>query len=714
MNGKVIALMLALSATGALPAHAQALDGFIGWTASKRDANNSIATAPVTSFGKSTQAVHMRVSEGSAASPFIARKITDSGKITISCDVCINSETTYRGGDGVFVLRVFDKTGSNDTLIFTGNDTIMFGGDPKPVTDFKRGVWYRLRLTLPPPSSGGASLTIQPEGGTAQTLPLTGWGPFSLGGAYASVHMQTGFGARPVTDILIANIELSGVDAMSEGMKKPIAREKPMVVASTMHCFMLGSLPMQDQEPGTAVSTNTELVEDWNYWPQTDKTYRPWFSKRIVGELNSGVQGMTIELDNAKEAGIDALGILISGHHVPQSKFTPTYRLLAKAAESHSVKIFPDLWTVGNPSNKYDYATNYGQGVKALMDEYPNAFMKVGDKFVIGLGCPLNYGLALKEKMGAWTWDEFKPFFDAWGNTNSFYFILDMFHYEPADLEPSGWGSVFNTITFWGARLGWGDMNGDIVMDTAQKQYAKPIMWPLNSSYYTSGHRNPNMAETLGLCRFIDQWRKALAYKANHLMIQTWNDFGEDHAVSECNLRGKTLMEMIRYFSDWLKGGSAPAPAQEKIFLFHHRQLVDATITESTRRGHDSDWHVTPVSDYLHVVTILKSPAKLTLTLGGLSWESKQVPAGLHEWLVYVPSKRTEPGTNKMSYVRSGSYPVSSDFREVTIAERFEAGVPEASVVRGVKTVFSVKSHVPLVDTIRFENLAMVGTMAAY
>jgi hypothetical protein len=501
-------------------------------------------------------------------------------------------------------------------------------------------------------------------------------------------------------------ISKAGID------KEGIPLEKPMILASTMHCFLLGYTPMEDLDLGQAVEKNSELVDDWKYWPPTDQTLRAWFSSRIVGKLNSGAVGMKVELDNANEAGIDALGVLISGNHLPNSKFARSYKLLAEAATNNSVKIFPDLWIFDNPSDKYSYAKKYGMSVKALMDEYPDAFLKVDGKFVVGLGSPLNYGIKLREKKGMWYWKEFKPFFDAWGGTDSLYLLLNMFHYVPEDIDQSGWGEVFNALTVWGARLGWGDLNVDTVIDYVQERYAKPIMWPLNSSYYTSGHQGLTMAETLGMSRFIDQWRKARSKGANHLMVQTWNDFSEDHSISESNLRGKTIMEILKYLSYWFKHDSPAYLDHESIFLFHHPQLVNAAITEGTRRGSDPDWHMTPMSDYLHTVTILKEPAILKLELAEQTWTSNIIPAGLHEWLVYVPSLRKSLGLKRLAYVRTGSYPSTDRDRDVTIAKQFHSGTPELSVIRDGYTVFRLKSHVPIEDRVRFENLAMAGSMA--
>jgi len=219
------------------------------------------------------------------------------------------------------------------------------------------------------------------------------------------------------------------------------------------------------------------------------------------------------------------------------------------------------------------------------------------------------------------------------------------------------------------------------------------------------------MAEDLGVSRMCDGWRNAIHLKTPFVQIQTWNDFSEDHNITESNYRGETLINLTRYFADWYHTGKKPGVKREQVFLFHHRQLIDAKLTESTILAHNDQWHKAPSSNYLNVVTILDKPANITLSAGEKTW-TNFAPAGLHEWLVYVPSPKTEPGPLHEAYVRpdNSSYPISDSNRTVTVADCIPGGVPCVRIERNGQTIGTLTSRCALADEGRWQDLAMIGT----
>ena len=87
-----------------------------------------------------------------------------------------------------------------------------------------------------------------------------------------------------------------------------------------------------------------------------------------------------------------------------------------------------------------------------------------------------------------------------------------------------------------------------------------------------------SMAETLGVSRYCDQWRRAIAQHTAFTAVQTWNDFSEDHGITDSNYRGRTLIALTRYFTDWYHAGTPPTITREQVYLFHHRQLTGARL----------------------------------------------------------------------------------------------------------------------------------------
>ncbi|HEY3397087.1 MAG TPA: endo-1,3-alpha-glucanase family glycosylhydrolase [Armatimonadota bacterium] len=476
-----------------------------------------------------------------------------------------------------------------------------------------------------------------------------------------------------------------------------------IVWAHYMHCFILGGIEPNFQPPAAAD------VENFPAWPPTEQTMRPWWSARLAPLAKAGLEGVRTDFDLAQQAGLDALGLLISQSHLPNSQYASAMRRAAQVAATHQVKLIPDLWgwTLQDTPEKM---TLYGQHVKALMDQYPDGFLKYQGKYVISLGAPLGYGRAVAQAKGTYftEWEVARHFFDPWGGPDGFYRILDA-TWDVSDLE-GGWGENSDAFYQWDAAAGWGDPQNRAVADAAVK-YGKAICWPINSTYYGGRQACESMAEDLGITRLSDQWRRAISLGAPWAVVQTWNDFSEDHCITETNYRGQTLMNLTRYYADWFRAGTPPPIVQEQVFLFHHRQLVHAQLSAATIRAHNDQYHLCPTSDYLNVVTLLQTPGQVRLRIGETSWEVA-APAGWHEWLVYVPSDRTEAGPLREAYNRgASSYPQSTAWRTVTVAPAIPPGRPRAGIVRGGQVAGTVVSRTDLAGEAPWQDLCMVGTM---
>jgi hypothetical protein len=323
----------------------------------------------------------------------------------------------------------------------------------------------------------------------------------------------------------------------------------------------------------------------------------------------------------------------------------------------------------------------------------------------------MNYGRAVAKARGQKynDWDEVKAFFTPWGGPEKCYKILNI-TWEPTDMD-GGYREAVDAYSMFAVMFSWGDQQHNVIA-TQAKRDGKAISLPVTPSYFGMRMNVANSAETLGVSRFCDQWRSAIAQQTSFAQVESWNDFSEDHCITNTNYRGRTLMELTRYFADWFHTGKAPKVTQEQVFLFHRRQLFSAKLSEATVIAHNDQWHVTPDTDYLNVVTLLKKAGTVRLQVGGDSW-TLDAPAGLHEWLVYVPSTRTEMGAKREAFNHgASSYPSTDANRTVTVATHIAAGTPVATLTRRDKTLATVTSRLPLSDTGRWQDLSMVGTMA--
>ena len=181
------------------------------------------------------------------------------------------------------------------------------------------------------------------------------------------------------------------------------------------------------------------------------------------------------------------------------------------------------------------------------------------------------------------------------------------------------------------------------------------------------------ITEGYGACKLMDDWRDAIRYNAGAVYAQSWNDMGEDHHLLESNFRGDTYLQLNRYFADWFRYGKEPEIRKEKIFLFHRRHLKDAKLERKDYRlATNPSWSSAPVTDYVHVVTMLKQSGDLKVRLGRQEFTLKDVQPGLREWLLLVPVKKDHQGNHP--FWNAGAYdvthPVNTEYRKVTELEK--------------------------------------------
>jgi len=511
----------------------------------------------------------------------------------------------------------------------------------------------------------------------------------------------------PLRRTLVFFIALSFLPASSAGQQSGAARaqgfratERPVIYAHYMHCYILGTMTDGDLQQRQAPP---DVAQDPDAWPLSETIERSWWSARLAPLAQSGKAGVAADFALAETAGLDALALLISTRHLPSSAYAAGMDLAAQVASDSKVKLIPDLWDL-NLNERVpprEELVKYGQGVKALMDRYPNAFFAHRGRPVISLGNAVRSERPFR-------WADYRAVFEPWGGAQAVYIILNLSW--RADELPDDWGHAVDAFSRWAATQGWNDPQTHVLLQMSMR-YRKPLAWPVSSSYYGGRQGTENIAESLGISRFTDQWRQAIASRTSFVVIQSWNDFSEDHAITETNYRGTSLIEINRYFADWYHGGIPPKIVQDAIYLFHHRQLVGAQLTDATIYAVNDNWHATPTTDYLDVLTMLTQPGKIRLRSGRHEW-TLDAPAGVHEWLVYVPSGRFTLRSIERHIFRSGgSYPVSSAERAVTPVEEISAGFAEATLLRDDQPIASVRSRVPIAARGRWQDLSLIGSV---
>lgn len=107
--------------------------------------------------------------------------------------------------------------------------------------------------------------------------------------------------------------------------------------------------------------------------------------------------------------------------------------------------------------------------------------------------------------------------------------------------------------------------------------------------------------------------------KADVLHGVTWDDFYEGSQFRPSVARGTAALQILAYYAEWWKTGKAPQILKDTIIVSHRNQTLDAKITgpqtffmtQNTSRG-----TISPVRNYVEVLTYFTKPQKVTLKIG--------------------------------------------------------------------------------------------------
>ncbi|MEK6794470.1 MAG: hypothetical protein AABZ39_06820 [Spirochaetota bacterium] len=731
---KRIACIIAAGMICTAFANAQFIDGFIGWTAGKRDANNIIEAATGSPFGKIGPVLHLRVPAGSANAPYVMKKISARGGMAISFDVRIQEETTYRGGDGVFLLRLFDQVGTNDYLVFTGNDTITFGGDQKPLGTFTRGVWYHCTLSIPPcGTEDAASLSITEHGGSAREIALSGWGPFSSGGTYSTMQIQTGFGARPVTDILVGNIEITGDDAMkqkdtlpsgtdmlkkiSERRARNAARAKTdkLIISHYMPCMSVGcDVPGLN---GGIDTTDAQVTQNFSEPPTLPNGTMATHIDAYLVNTRRPLEAARQDIAMAKACGVNTFGCLLGNSHLPASyAASMIHALFNAAAEDGDFKIAPDIWANLESAPMLEKIGNE----LLILKQHEKSWRRYRGKLLVTMWT--DYG---RGKLFSYP-EAMKLLFDRIGGRDAVFLVL----YTPATLKEKNplWFAGADAYTDW-FHADYGHAiqeraKAEDCVDAAGKEFWYPVMPSFTQS--RPPLTTPNVREKLGMVNFIDDWRTAIAVDAPVVMIPTWNDLSEDSALMPESNHGFAFYELNKFYAAWLNTGALPKIENEKLLLFHHPQVAGKVLLPA---GGETRWQrsissdladfyrskeikrepmgafawatTTPPTDYIGITVALKEPAKVLIRFCDKALiAEREFPAGLNSWFVYHPSPHKPDAV----------YPKDSADLAVTVLDKpFWDTEVFVYVYRDGKRIGLYRSHRPIVEAAARGEMQTVG-----
>jgi hypothetical protein len=402
-----------------------------------------------------------------------------------------------------------------------------------------------------------------------------------------------------------------------------------------------------------------------------------------------------------KGAGINTIGMLLGNRHLPNSQFAAMIHAYYQAAlEDGGIKIVPDVWAdLSNPES-------LAAELLLIKQKYEPVWLRRKGRLVISLW--LDYGSHPLPDYG----ETVRRLCEKIGGREQVYFVF----YSPAALK------TCNPAWFAGADAFVDWIHSSYAMDqsllqeamatakAAGKEFWQPVMPSFTQSRYPHPGVTPNVREMLGMTWFREAWLAAIRADAPAVCLQTWNDLSEDSSVMPESNHGYAYYELNQYYAHWFQSGRRPAVEKEQVLLFHHPQIVEGVqlpvgrkamegfpVSHGKRFSGPQDRR-TPPTDYLGVVAMLKSPAKVAVMLGETVIAQRELPAGVTSWLVYEPRSLNDPRKLYPCDPQVAYPKEQQDFLITKLDKPFWDAEVYLAVERGNDRVGFFRSHRPIVS----------------
>lgn len=297
------------------------------------------------------------------------------------------------------------------------------------------------------------------------------------------------------------------------------------------------------------------------------------------------------------------------------------YQQYVAAAEQVGMTVAP-LADIRNASADYPGGynlnvtewTNVLNGVLDNIPVSPAVYRIGGVPVVVHFGSDKNAGsppdVAALTQDGGWR----QVLKNVRGSGRSIYFVAD---YRPNistplvnqdfvnDPDPNGRASAVYMFSPAGT-----DLFMSAYQSTQVATFSVPRWWTVSSGYY-------NAAQTYtqtNFKRIHDTYLAAIRNRVEHMVVLTWNDFGEDTDIVPSPAKGRCMLDVFSFYNTWFKTGREPEP-QDKLFVAYPVREPSSVVTPATNFG---SFGVSPAFSpmQLHYWASLRSPAVVVLPSG--------------------------------------------------------------------------------------------------
>jgi len=350
------------------------------------------------------------------------------------------------------------------------------------------------------------------------------------------------------------------------------------------------------------------------------------------------VQGYRREIMEAQAANIDGFALNVGAWDDVQSYYKRHVALMYQAAEELGTgfKLFFSV-DFEDPTNIVNMVESYANRTNTFRYQGKVVLSSYGHNDVPFLGWPgMDWTNAI---IGKLKHDGYPVFFVP-------YFFSNPPHELPNSTDAfqvlTNYAGIVNGLFCFAAA---GELEGTIA---ANAQYAymvnqggKVSMASVYPNYW--GYKQFSIGrryyESYGGEGLELQWEQLLGYAPDWVEIVTWNDFNESTYVSPVVNPGQYFSELLlprrnthagylefsKYYITWFKSGY-PAIDRDALFYFYRIHPKDLVITNDV----PVTWISQYVQDELFLTTMLKSPARLVVTSGGVQSEYAQTAGISH------------------------------------------------------------------------------------
>lgn len=317
------------------------------------------------------------------------------------------------------------------------------------------------------------------------------------------------------------------------------------------------------------------------------------------------------EVNDAADAGIDGFTVDIMG--LSGQNWTRTVGVTqAAAAARRNFVIVPNIDATGSVSGAQpaDVALKLSQ-----LFASPAAYRLSSGEYVLS-------SFKAESKSPQW-WSEIKSALQSkYGIKVAFIAVFN----DASDANMRAFAPFSYALSIWGPRT---PMTVASSPNRAAKARALGVKWMSPVAVQDVRPRGGKYAEAGNTETLRASWKRAITDGADFVQMVTWNDYSESTSFAPSAAHGKVFLDINAYYARQFKTGSAPAITGDALYLTHRIQPFAAKPTNQSRLMVPTlDGTSMAPRDTVEVLTVLRAPAKVTVSIGGVA-RTIDAPAGV-------------------------------------------------------------------------------------